>query len=211
MSIHKAVIDFTPSPAAELLPLAKHVHDSLNAVASTFPNLPVSIADLGALIGQYEVRLSARASRATADMIAFDLIRHELEDALGQDGDYINGVANGDLTLIQSSGYPHYEARFARKPGPPAAPTDVRLRHGEVSGTVVARYKPDRRNSMNEVQTCAADPNTEANWKYFMLAKGGKATLVGLTPATTVWVRVRTAGAGGVMGAWSDPAKIIVT
>jgi len=29
-------------------------------------------------------------------------------------------------------------------------------------------------------------------------------------PSGTVWVRVRTAGLKGVMGAWSDPAKIIV-
>jgi hypothetical protein len=32
----------------------------------------------------------------------------------------------------------------------------------------------------------------------------------GIVPGTTVWVRVRTTGLKGVMGAWSDPAKIIV-
>ncbi len=32
----------------------------------------------------------------------------------------------------------------------------------------------------------------------------------GIAPGTTVWVRVRTCGTGGVMGAWSDPAKIVV-
>jgi hypothetical protein len=29
-------------------------------------------------------------------------------------------------------------------------------------------------------------------------------------PGTTLGVRVRTAGIRGVMGAWSDPAKIMV-
>ena len=39
---------------------------------------------------------------------------------------------------------------------------------------------------------------------------GGKATVSGIVPGTTVWFRVHTAGIRGVMGAWSDPAKIIV-
>ncbi len=42
------------------------------------------------------------------------------------------------------------------------------------------------------------------------LFSGGTALLTGFTPGTTVWVRVRTAGIKGVMGAWSDPAKIMV-
>jgi hypothetical protein len=32
----------------------------------------------------------------------------------------------------------------------------------------------------------------------------------GITPGTNVWLRVRTAGLKGVMGAWSDPAKMMV-
>ena len=31
-----------------------------------------------------------------------------------------------------------------------------------------------------------------------------------LTPGSTVWVRVRTVGLKGIMGAWSHPAKIMV-
>jgi hypothetical protein len=39
---------------------------------------------------------------------------------------------------------------------------------------------------------------------------GGKTLLTGLTPGSTLWVRIQTAGLDGVMGAWSDPAKITV-
>jgi hypothetical protein len=39
---------------------------------------------------------------------------------------------------------------------------------------------------------------------------GGKATVSGIAPGAMVWVRIRTAGLKGVMGAWSDPAKIMV-
>ena len=39
---------------------------------------------------------------------------------------------------------------------------------------------------------------------------GGKATIGSLTPGALVWLRVRTCGLKGVMGAWSDPAQIRV-
>ena len=72
------------------------------------------------------------------------------------------------------------------------------------------RYHPDRVRSMTQGQTNTGDPNNEAGWQYAGMFSGGKAIVAGLTPATTVWFRVRTAGLKGVMGAWSDPGKIIV-
>jgi hypothetical protein len=39
---------------------------------------------------------------------------------------------------------------------------------------------------------------------------GGKATIGSLTPGALIWIRVRTCGLQGVMGAWSDPGQIRV-
>lgn len=86
----------------------------------------------------------------------------------------------------------------------------VRLRHGEVSGSILIRCTPARAKSLNELQTCTGDPNVEANWHDAAFFAGGKALITGLTPATTVWFRIQTAGLDGVMGAWSDPEKNIV-
>jgi hypothetical protein len=86
----------------------------------------------------------------------------------------------------------------------------VRLRQGDLSGEIVARYKPGRQRSMNEVQITVGDPNSAAGWTHAGMFSGGKATLSGNAPGSTVWVRIRTAGLKGVMGAWSDPAKIMV-
>src|SRR5437868_5372552 len=41
----------------------------------------------------------------------------------------------------------------------------------------VARYQSARPKSMNQVQTCSADPNVEANWQDAGLFSGGKATI----------------------------------
>jgi hypothetical protein len=50
----------------------------------------------------------------------------------------------------------------------------------------------------------------EANWHTKGMFQGGRAEMSGFTPGVIVWVRVRTVGLKGVMGAWSDPAQIRV-
>lgn len=206
----KAIIDFSNYTAAELGPVAQHIHDEMTEHAATFPSLPVTMVALQTLIDDYTAALAARASRASADVIAFNVARNELEHALGELGGYVNLKAKGDATMVSESGFPSYDTARTADTSPPAAPTDLRLRHGDVSGSIVARYKTERQPSTNEVQTNTGNPATESDWHTAQIIKGGKAVLSGLTPGTVVWVRVRTVGLKGVMGAWSDPAQIRV-
>jgi hypothetical protein len=112
--------------------------------------------------------------------------------------------------LVEQSGFPAYALSRPAQLGPPAAPGNLRLRAGDLSGAIVARYRPTRENTMNEVQKATGDPAVEANWAHAGMLRGGKATLTGLTPGALIWIRVRTCGLKGVMGAWSDPAQIRV-
>lgn len=123
----------------------------------------------------------------------------------------MNIVAKGDPTKVDGSGFPSYET-VARPPdtAPPTAPQNLVVRQGDLSGSLVIRYQPDRQHSINDVQINTGDPGKETDWKPSGMFSGGKATLSGFTPGTIVWVRVRTVGLKGVMGAWSDPAKIMV-
>ena len=125
-------------------------------------------------------------------------------------GNYVNSVAKGDPVTVEKSGFPSYETTRTPDTSPPAAPTNLRLRQGDLSGGILARYKPDRQQSTNEVQTTTGDPNNETSWQTKGMFQGGRAELNGFTPGTVVWVRVRTVGLKGVMGAWSDPAQIRV-
>jgi len=205
----KAVIDFTGYGSSELSPVAQHIHDQISANAATFPNLPFTLVVFQTLITDYDAALVARASKATADILAFEQIRAQLEEDLGTLGNYINSVAKGDAMIVEKSGFPSYTTGFAPDPSPPAPPSDLRLRHAELSGSIIARYKPVRTPSTNEVET-TDDPNNAASWQRAGIFQGGKAVLDGLTPGAVVWVRVRTVGLRGVMGAWSDPAQIRV-
>jgi hypothetical protein len=185
-------------------------HRATLANALTFPSPPVTMVALQASISDYLVKLTARESGAKSDTVAFNVARNELEGDLGDNGNYVNIVAGGSLVTVDLSGYPYYNTTSVPDFSPPAAPTDVRVRQGDLSGQIVVRYKPSRARSMNEVEICTADPNVEANWHDAGTFSGGKATITGLTPGTTVWVRIRTLGLQNVKGAWSDPAKIMV-
>ena len=209
----KAIIDFGSYTAPELTPVAQTIHDQMVANAATFPSPPTAMPALATLIATYAQKLAARASHATVDVLAFQAARAALEGALHGLGIYVNLIAKGDTLLVEKSGFPSYSTGAGAGPAPspiPAAPAAVKLLPGALSGSIVARFKPDRQNSFNVAQTCTADPSVEANWKPASQGTGSKMTLSGLTPATVVWVRIATVGPGGQLGAWSDPAKIVV-
>ena len=206
----KAIIDFSSYTAAELGPLAQHIHDELVAHVAVFATPTVAMPAFATVIATFDAKLSARASRATADSIAFNVAREELETALGRLGNYVNDVAQGNPLIVEQSGFPGYVTARTADTSAPGAPENVRLRHGDVSGTLVARYKAQRQPSTNEVQTTTGNPNTEADWKTFGIFRGQKVEITGLTPGTIVWVRVRTLGLKGAMGDWSDAAQIMV-
>jgi hypothetical protein len=210
MNNTKAIIDFNDYTAPELGPVAHNIHDKMTLNVATFATPAVTMTALDALITTYDDTLVARASRAKADILAFNEAREALEESLGVLGNYVNGIAKGDPIIVEQSGFPSYETTRTQDTSPPEAPTNLRLRQGDVSGSLVARYKADRTPSTNEVQTTTGDPNTEASWQTKGIFQGGRAEMDGFTPGSVVWVRVRTVGLKGVMGAWSDPAQIRV-
>ena len=210
MNSTKAIIGFSNFTAAELGPVAQFILERMSENAAVFPSPNVSMATLGALVGDYQAKLSARASRATADVVALNAARAGLETVLGRLGIYVNGVAQGDAAVVEKSGFPSYSTARPALAGPPAAPRNLRLGRGGVSGSVLARYLSQRGWATHEVQTNTGNPDNEADWHGAGIFQGQKAELTGLTPGTLVWVRVRTVGLKGVMGDWSDPAEIMV-
>ena len=210
MNPTRATVDLSRSTAADLPVTAQAIFDQMTANASTFPAPPVSMAELGALIADYKTSLTARASGAKADVLALTLARQALLAALGLLGNYVNLIAQGDPILVDNSGFPSYSTSRSPDTSPPAAPDNVRLSHGVRRGEIIARYRTTRQASTNEVQLTTGDPTLDEGWQTVAVAPGQKAFLSGLTPGTNIWLRIRTAGLRGVMGAWSDPAEIMV-
>ena len=77
---------------------------------------------LATLITTFSTRLAAKASRATADVIAVNFARHDLEVALNDLGNQVNIVAGGDPVIPEKGGFPSYETARVADPSPPCAP-----------------------------------------------------------------------------------------
>ena len=171
------------------------------------------MAALATLLSTYALKLAARASNANADVLAFHAARAALEGALHDLGIYVNFIAKGDAALVEKSGFPSYTIGTGATPGHspiPAAPTDVKLRLGDLPNSVIARFKPDRTNSFNGAQINTGDPNSEVDWHTASQGTGAKITISSLTPGTILWAPIATVGPGDQLGARSDPAKIVV-
>ena len=213
----KAIINFTIYGDAELAPTAQTIHDKMITNVATFVVAPLTLAVLQALlaalqtlINTYAQALAKKASRASDDILAFNVARHDLEGALSDLGGTVNHVAQGDPVIVGLSGFPSYGGASALPNATRQAPDNLRLAHGDLSTTVKAHYHPDGQHTMNEVQTTTGDPNNEAGWVTAGFFGGGKALLTGLTVGTTLWVRVRTRLSNNTFSPWSDPAKITV-
>src|SRR5258706_9414617 len=74
----KAIIDFTGYTGVELSPVAHTIHDQMLLNAATFAAPPVTMAACLTLITTYDAKLVLRASRATADVMAFNQAREAL-------------------------------------------------------------------------------------------------------------------------------------
>ena len=153
MSTFKAKVDFAGYPGSNLGPVAQTIHDQMVKNAALFTGTPpFTMAAFQIVIQTFDAALAAKASRATSDFIAFEVARHALEGDLSALGGYVNGVAKGDEAIIVASGFPYYNTAHNRPDtAPPPAPDGVTLRHGDLSGSILARYHTFRSPSMNEV------------------------------------------------------------
>lgn len=71
----KAIINFDAYGTAELKPVAQRIHGQMTEHAADFPEPSVTMAELDELITDYSEKLVARSSRATADILAFQMAR----------------------------------------------------------------------------------------------------------------------------------------
>jgi hypothetical protein len=153
------------------------------------PEMPAHDGGVRRANRDLQAGVNKESEQAIADTNAFNVGRAALEvDGHAAIGGCVNTVAKGNETIILSTGFPYYETGSSPDYSAPKAPTNLVLHQGDNTGEAVARYRPKRRNSMNEVQPAPA--NVEANWKTVGTFSGGKATLTGIIPGTIIWVRI---------------------
>jgi hypothetical protein len=163
--------------------------------------------DLQSFSNAYSATLTGDRSRIAVR----DAARDTLTSHLQQLAYYLQMTANGDDALLASTGFdlrtpvPHTVITV-----PPPAPSNLRLKRGEVSGMLLVQVQKQTQATAYDVQTTSADPTVEANWgDAGIFMNCSRIEVPGLTPLKTYSVRVRAINAAGP-GAWTLPVSLVV-
>jgi hypothetical protein len=217
MNSSKAKIDFTKEADGNLSPIARNVHTLMVASAATFASPPILMPAFLITINDYDAKLAAAQNRGLTEVTAKNDARLAVEGALRVLGNYVNSVAQGDLAIIELSGFPSYATRAVHgkdlglQSNVSFIPQDLTMSQGNGSGVARLDWVSDGTRTGCELQMNTGDPNSEAGWGYKGSFTGGKCVVSGFTPGATLWARVRKIGLHGETGAWSDPATMMVT
>jgi hypothetical protein len=131
MHKQQANIDFSHVTQKDFSPLAHLIYSQLLANPLIFPNPTVSLAALLVLIQKWDdLIITAEYEGRTGDLLN---ARTAVEADLKLLGKFVNGLAKGDLSILQKSSFP-----ISKDHGPVGdldAPTSVAVSTGESSGT----------------------------------------------------------------------------
>lgn len=88
-------------------------------------------------------------------------------------------------------------------------PSQLKLKHGRVSGTILLQVKREAGVVTIEVESCEGVPSEQNPWQSLGQHLRARMEIKNLTPATRYNFRARYHGDDGP-GPWSQPAEIIV-
>ncbi|TSK06586.1 MAG: hypothetical protein FPO08_07950 [Geobacter sp.] len=149
-------------------------------------------------------------SRDSQKMAYRDKMRDELLAILKRIVRHVELAANGDVAMMQDSGFEVSQGRSAkpRYSHPLPAPA-LSVKHGPMSGTITANVKPVAGAASYEFHITDADPTVPENYQPFgTFAHGRNVSIPGRKPGQTYSVIARGIGTAGP-GAWSPPVSII--
>jgi hypothetical protein len=188
----KVCISFSQFPDLKFRKKAEFIHLSLS-MTDSYSNLVPSLEVVGASITNYRTALEEAVHRHKFAVSEKNRCRRELEALLKQLGLCVMTQANGDLAMLEKSGYTLYKTPEARYIG---SPGHVTLSKGINSGSVVSSVKgvPGCKSYVHEI--AMTPPSEETVWKTHTFSKSTY-VFENLTPGKEYWVRVAVIGSRG--------------
>ncbi|MBK6850088.1 MAG: fibronectin type III domain-containing protein [Burkholderiales bacterium] len=181
-----------------------------------WPDPVPSLAQLKAEDAAYREAQLAVQSRDLRQIHKRDEARERLTLSLKRVAAYVELIADGDISALQSTGF-----ELRRDGGRPvgvgtpgtvylAAPADFRVGKGPRSGSIKVDATSQRGSMAYEIQITRGDPNVEEGWKQAAIVGSIRHVVVdNLEPGPT-WVRLRAVRRNGVSTPWTSPISVII-
>jgi hypothetical protein len=171
-----------------------------------FPNPAPTLAVVQAAYDVFKADFAAARNGGKAATVAKNNSRAALEGIMRDLGQYIEETAAGDLEKLLGTNYPLQKER-SNSVGIQPAPTNLRLKHGKVSGSISAACETDGVRVMVDWQTAAGQVPGE--FTSALSTNSLRTTFSGLTPGTWLNARCRARVPAGA-GDWSNVVQIMV-
>ncbi len=171
----------------------------------------LTLDNLKATYEAFQEAYHASLTHDTVKIAQRDATRHTLTDLLKRLALYLELMSEGDTAKLSTTGFDlrHDNVRNNSNELLPA-PSDFRLSHGQLSGTLNIQVSRLLGAGSYEIQITQGDPKIESNWQHALSSVTCMHILIsGLNPGQTYWLRVRGIDSNGA-GVWSDPLSIIV-
>ncbi|MEY4751140.1 MAG: hypothetical protein RIQ60_3354 [Pseudomonadota bacterium] len=185
-------------------------------IPEPWPEPVPPLAKLKELDATYRAAHVAVLSRDLRQIPARDEARAELTAGLKLVAAYVELIANGDLAVLQSTGF-----ELRREVGRPAssgtvggaylsAPEEFRVGQGPRSGSIKVDATSQRGAIAYEVQATHGDPALDDGWKQAAIIGSVRHVVVDHLDAGPTWVRLRSVRRNGASSPWTSPISVIV-
>ncbi|PYS45885.1 MAG: hypothetical protein DMF68_20835 [Acidobacteria bacterium] len=196
----KVSLGFAKLSDMELDNFAQSVVDALTGNA-TYPQPPVTLANLQAAKDDFTTKLAAAQVGGPADTAAKNNSRQTLVGMLRQVAIYVQMNCNNDVALLLGSGFQAQNVNNAQVPL--TRPEGLVIKNG-TSGQLVARVNPVKNTSMYEGRA----KDDTGDWQPSIFTGDSQHIIFnGLTPGKTYTVQVRALGGSTGQSDWSDPSS----
>lgn len=172
-----------------------------------WPDHLPSFATLEQTQKDYAVLVAEAADKFKVTLAARDAKRVVLAGMIRGLASWLELKAHFDRAILESTGYDLHKERRPL-PDVPEAPQNLRLRHGQMPGSLVATVDATPGRYGHEAQVCTGDPFVEANWRQALLWGYGRSGVIpNLQRGVDHYVRVRFIGKKP--SPWSDLAQMM--
>lgn len=188
----RILISFTNYTDADLKEKAGYIVNRMTKNLNFKTPVP-AIAEVAAALDKYSADLKASASGDKVMVAEKKKSRKALSALLTQLGMYIMFVADGDASVLVSSGY---TLAKTPEPGKLGNPGMVALKSGVTAGQMVSSVKRVKYAKMYSHEIADQQPGETGNWTVTN-ATTCKYLYNGLIPGKQYWVRVAAIGSFG--------------